>query len=136
MLIYLGAFAEKNAFEDMLVVLFFGGLGWVMEKLEWPRPPVLLGLVLGPLAENRLFLSSRQLRTRMARRPGVLIIFAITLLGIIYPILKNKWGAKASQTAGYRRRNAESGNRLEPARPPYRLVIILLALALSARPIR
>src|SRR5919109_609470 len=57
-LIYLGAFAEKNAFEDMLVVLFFGGLGWILEKLEWPRPPVLLGLVLGPLAENRLFLST------------------------------------------------------------------------------
>ena len=55
MLIYLGAFAEKNAFEDMIIVLFFGGLGWVMEKMEWPRPPVLLGLVLGPLAENRLF---------------------------------------------------------------------------------
>ena len=26
--------------------------------MEWPRPPVLLGLVLGPLAENRLFLST------------------------------------------------------------------------------
>ena len=57
-LIYLGAFAEKNAFEDMIIVLFFGALGWVMEKMEWPRPPVLLGLVLGPLAENRLFLST------------------------------------------------------------------------------
>src|SRR5499433_414157 len=89
-LIYLGAFAEKNAFEDMLVVLFFGGLGWVMEKLEWPRPPVLLGLVLGPLAENRLFLSSDNYGLTWLRRPGVLIIFAITLFGIIYPILKNK----------------------------------------------
>jgi putative tricarboxylic transport membrane protein len=89
-LIYLGAFAEKNAFEDMLVVLFFGGLGWVMEKLEWPRPPVLLGLVLGPLAENRLFLSSDNYGLAWLGRPGVLIIFAITLLGIIYPILKNR----------------------------------------------
>jgi len=89
-LIYLGAFAEKNAFEDMIVVLFFGGLGWVMEKLEWPRPPVLLGLVLGPLAENRLFLSTDNYGIAWLRRPGVLIIFAITLFGIIYPILKNK----------------------------------------------
>ena len=61
-LIYLGAFAEKNAFEDMVIVLFFGALGWIMEKLEWPRPPVLLGLVLGPLAENRLVPIHRQLR--------------------------------------------------------------------------
>ncbi len=30
-LIYLGAFAEKNAFEDMFVVFFLGTLGWVAE---------------------------------------------------------------------------------------------------------
>jgi TctA family transporter len=89
-LIYLGAFAEKNAFEDMLVVLFFGALGWVLEKLEWPRPPVLLGLVLGPLAENRLFLSSDNYGTAWLGRPGVLIIFAIILLGVIYPIITKR----------------------------------------------
>jgi putative tricarboxylic transport membrane protein len=89
-LIYLGAFAEKNAFEDMLVVLFFGGLGWVLEKLEWPRPPVLLGLVLGPLAENRLFLSTDNYGLAWTHRPGVIAIFALTLFGIFYPIFKNR----------------------------------------------
>jgi hypothetical protein len=98
-LIYLGAFAEKNAFEDMLVVLFFGGLGWVMEKLEWPRPPVLLGLVLGPLAENRLFLSSDNYGLTWLARPGVLIIFALTLIGILYPILKNSRTEKETPAA-------------------------------------
>jgi len=89
-LIYLGAFAEKNAFEDMLVVLFFGGLGWVMEKMEWPRPPVLLGLVLGPLAENRLFLSTDNYGLSWLWRPGVLTIFAVTMIGVVYPIIKQK----------------------------------------------
>jgi putative tricarboxylic transport membrane protein len=98
LLIYLGAFAEKNAFEDMIVVLFFGGLGWIMEKFQWPRPPVLLGLVLGPLAENRLFLSSDNYGVAWIWRPGVLIIFAVTLLGIIYPIIKRKWEQKTIQT--------------------------------------
>jgi putative tricarboxylic transport membrane protein len=98
LLIYLGAFAEKNAFEDMIVVLFFGGLGWVMEKFQWPRPPVLLGLVLGPLAENRLFLASDNYGTAWMWRPGVLIIFAVTLLGIVYPIIKRKWEQKTIQT--------------------------------------
>jgi putative tricarboxylic transport membrane protein len=95
-LIYLGAFAEKNAFEDMIIVLFFGGLGWVMEKMEWPRPPVLLGLVLGPLAENRLFLSSDNYGSAWMRRPGVLIILAITLAGILYPMIKKRWQVKES----------------------------------------
>jgi hypothetical protein len=89
-LIYLGAFAEKNAFEDMLVVLFFGALGWIMEKLEWPRPPVLLGLVLGPLAENRLFLSTDNYGWAWTTRPAVIGIFALTLFGIFYPMVKGR----------------------------------------------
>jgi len=89
-LIYLGAFAEKNAFEDMIIVLFFGALGWIMEKLDWPRPPVLLGLVLGPLSENRLFLSTDNYGLAWTHRPGVIGIFIVTLLGIIYPMIKNR----------------------------------------------
>jgi putative tricarboxylic transport membrane protein len=99
LLIYLGAFAEKNAFQDMVVVLFFGGLGWVMEKLKWPRPPVLLGLVLGPLAENRLFLASDNYGLAWLWRPGVLIIFAVTLIGIFYPLIKKIWQERASRAS-------------------------------------
>ena len=96
-LIYLGAFAEKNAFEDMLVVLFFGALGWILEKLEWPRPPLLLGLVLGPLAENRLFLATDNYGWSWLHRPGVMIIFAITLVGVLYPVFKERRKRKATQ---------------------------------------
>ena len=99
-LIYLGAYAEKNAFPDMVVVLLFGGLGWVMEKMEWPRPPVLLGLVLGPLAENRLFLSTDNYGLSWTTRPGVVIIFAITLFGIFYPVFKSRRERLASNVAG------------------------------------
>jgi TctA family transporter len=93
-LIYLGAFAEKNAFEDMIVVIFFGALGWIMEKLKWPRPPVLLGLVLGPLAENRLFLSTDNYGLGWLTRPGVMLIFAVTIFGVIYPFIKNRREAR------------------------------------------
>src|SRR5918996_2953486 len=98
-LIYLGAFAEKNAFQDMLVVLFFGALGWIMEKLEWPRPPVLLGLVLGPLAENRLVLSTDNYGLAWTHRPGVIVIFALTLFGIFYPVIKNRWEERKKAAA-------------------------------------
>jgi putative tricarboxylic transport membrane protein len=88
LLIYLGAFAEKNAFEDLYLVLFFGVLGWVMEKLHWPRPPLILGLVLGPLAENRLFLSTDNYGLEWLTRPWVLVLIVLTLAGAIYPWLK------------------------------------------------
>jgi len=134
-LIYLGAFAEKNAFEDMIVVLFFGGLGWIMEKLEWPRPPVLLGLVLGPLAENRLFLSTDNYGIAWLRRPGVLIIFAITLFGIIYPILKNKREEKEKLPSRAETESALEAPRHEGLRFNTKalftlIVAILLAFAL------
>jgi putative tricarboxylic transport membrane protein len=94
LLVYLGGFAEKNAFEDMVVVLGFGALGWVMVKLDWQRPPLLLGLVLGPLMENRLFLSTDNYGWAWLWRPGVLILFVLTLLGIFYPAIKERWGKK------------------------------------------
>jgi putative tricarboxylic transport membrane protein len=85
LLIYLGAFAEKNAFQDLYLVLFFGILGWVMEKLHWPRPALILGLVLGPLAENRLFLSTDNYGAEWLARPWVMVMIALTIVGALYP---------------------------------------------------
>ena len=134
-LIYLGAFAEKNAFEDMVIVLFFGGLGWIMEKLAWPRPPVLLGLVLGPLAENRLFLSTDNYGLAWLHRPGVIAIFALTLFGIFYPMIKSRREdrAKSSEQPVTHIQSAETPlRRLHfGAATAYTMaVIVLLALAL------
>ncbi len=88
LLIYLGTFTEKHASEDLLLVLFFGLLGWVMERLHWPRPPLILGLVLGPLAENRLFLSTNNYGVAWLARPWVLVLIALTLAGVLYPTLR------------------------------------------------
>lgn len=88
LLVYLGAFAEKNAMEDLLLVLGFGVLGWVMEKLDWPRAPLILGLVLGPLAESRLFLAVDNYGAAWLGRPGVLVLLALTLAGALYPAVR------------------------------------------------
>jgi putative tricarboxylic transport membrane protein len=86
-LIYVGAFAEKNVVEDLGVVLVFGALGLVMERLGWPRPPLLLGLVLGPLAENRLFLSTDNYGAAWLFRPGVLVLLGLVVVGLLVPIV-------------------------------------------------
>jgi hypothetical protein len=99
LLIYLGAFAEKNTFEDLILVLIFGTLGWVLLRLNWPRPPLILGLVLGPLAENRLFLSTDNYGLAWLLRPGVLLIGCLTLAGAFYPFLKAKRQKRKIKTA-------------------------------------
>ena len=88
LLIYLGAFAEKNIFEDLILVLLFGGLGWTLVRLNWPRAPLILGLVLGPLAESRLFLSTDNYGAAWLYRPGVIILMALTIFGALYPFIK------------------------------------------------
>jgi putative tricarboxylic transport membrane protein len=103
LLVYLGAFTEKNTFEDLILVILFGFLGWGMEKLDWPRPPLILGLVLGPLAENRLFLSWDNYGAAWLLRPAVLVIFAMMIAGALYPVLRRKSGERgkpASPSSG------------------------------------
>jgi TctA family transporter len=89
-LIYLGGFAEKNAFEDVGILLAFGALGWIMEQLSWPRPPLVLGLVLGALMENRFFLSVDNYGLSWLLRPGVIILFVLTIAAVFYPLLRAK----------------------------------------------
>lgn len=88
LLIYLGAFAEKNAFEDLIVTLVFGALGWAMIQLDWPRPPLLLALVLGPLMENNLFLATTSSGAAWLGRPGVLFLAAVIVGSITYAMLQ------------------------------------------------
>ncbi len=114
LLIYLGAFAEKNTFADLVVVLFAGALGWIMVQLNWPRPPLLLGLVLGPLMENRLFLSTGNYGAAWLWRPGVLAIFALIFAGILYPIWKR--GRPSTPSSGDPPATASGDGRSATAR--------------------
>lgn len=88
LLIYLGGFAVKNSFGDMLLVLMFGAIGWFMVKFDWQRPPLLLGLVLGGIAENNLFIASRIYGYSWLLHPGVLVIAAIIIIGTAYPYIQ------------------------------------------------
>jgi hypothetical protein len=93
LLIYIGSFAENNAFGDVVVMLAFGALGWVMVQTDWPRPPLILGLVLGKLAEQNLFLTIDNYGMEWLGFPSVLALFALTVLGILYPLFQ-RWREK------------------------------------------
>ena len=110
LLVYLGTFAEKNAFPDLLLMLFFGVLGWVMQRLRWPRPPFILGLVLGGLAESRLFLSVNNYGISWLSRPAVLVILALTVAGGFYPVFRG-WRERKK-----RRESAEAAEAGQVAR--------------------
>ena len=135
MLIAVGAFAEKNVFEDVMIVLVFGALGWVMNRFGWPRPPLLLGLVLGPLAENKLFLSTDNYGLAWLLRPGVLVLLAVILVGLFWPIVSKRRrrateAAVAAPGPETHREGEGRGLRLDGASTCSLLLVILFAWAL------
>jgi TctA family transporter len=101
LLVFLGGFAEKNLFEDLIVVLMFGALGWVFVQLDWPRPPLILGLVLGPLAENNLFLATDNYGPAWLKFPSVIILFVIILAGTLYPLYQRWRDKRGNSTDEY-----------------------------------
>jgi len=52
-----GAYGVRNNLFDVYVCLFFGIVGYVMKRVNFPTAPLVLGVILGPLAE-RYFLTS------------------------------------------------------------------------------
>jgi putative tricarboxylic transport membrane protein len=48
----IGAYTVHNAFLDVIIMLIFGVIGYVLKKLHYPLAPLVLALVLGDLAES------------------------------------------------------------------------------------
>src|SRR6476469_4384260 len=55
--IYIGAFEASRQWGDLFTLLFFGLVGWTMKQFKWPRPPLILGVVLGDTIERYMFIS-------------------------------------------------------------------------------
>ncbi|MEO7854139.1 MAG: tripartite tricarboxylate transporter permease [Rubrivivax sp.] len=52
-----GAFGVRNNIADVYICLSFGVLGYLMKRFDFPSAPLVLGVILGPLAE-RYFMTS------------------------------------------------------------------------------
>ncbi len=78
-----GAFTVNNNLFDVWMMLGFGVLGYLMKKLRYPIVPLVLGLVLGRLAENSL----RQALTISGGSFSIFFIRPISALFIIAAVL-------------------------------------------------
>ncbi len=65
--------------------MIFGVIGLTMVNYGWPRPPMVLGLVLGSLIERNLFISYEIYGLWFLLRPIVMVIIAIVLAVLFLP---------------------------------------------------
>jgi putative tricarboxylic transport membrane protein len=112
----LGAYGVRNNIFDVYVCLAFGVLGWVMKRTGFPTAPLVLGVILGPLAE-RYFMTSLanygQDYTIFFTRPISLIILLLALafaIWSLWPALRSSatWIFSSKETTAHRSHAADS----------------------------
>lgn len=90
LLTFVGSYTNNNSMGDIVVTLIFGALGYFMMRFHWPRAPLVLGLVLGEIAERYLWISTARYGTDWLGRPLVLLLIALTVVVIAVPFLQGR----------------------------------------------
>ncbi len=82
-----GAFSTNTNVFDVCVIVFFGVLGYIMKKFEFPVAPLLMGYILGYLLETSL------VQALILSDGSVLPIFArpISLLFVLFTVFFVVW---------------------------------------------
>ncbi|MDO8318118.1 tripartite tricarboxylate transporter permease [Rhodoferax sp.] len=89
----LGSFAIHSNTHDMQMMLVLGVLAWIMQRYGFAPSPIVLGLVLGQIAEQGFVQSymignaTNSLTAMFFGRPISMGIIAFSLLTLFYPLL-------------------------------------------------
>ncbi|MGB9678113.1 MAG: tripartite tricarboxylate transporter permease, partial [Candidatus Ratteibacteria bacterium] len=79
----IGSYSINNNFFDVYVMIFFGVMGFFLEKIDVPLAPIILGIILGPMVENNLRVGLIQSEGKLSpffTRPICLVIIVIIIL--------------------------------------------------------
>ena len=95
-----GAYSNSNNLFDVLIAIIFGIVGFFMKKFHYPGAPLVLGIVLGPIAEenlNRALIVSKNDWTTFLTHPISCTFLVISIIIIIYSIIKNIHDSRKEQ---------------------------------------
>ncbi|MGB7951069.1 MAG: tripartite tricarboxylate transporter permease [Candidatus Binatia bacterium] len=94
--VFLAAFQASASMGDLITLLIVGGLGWIMKRCGWPRPPLLLGFLLGTLIERYAVISVKAYGYGWMTRPLVIAIIFITIVTLVYSTWQERKARKFS----------------------------------------
>jgi len=102
--VFVGAFQGSRQWGDIWALLGFGLLGFIMKRLRWPRPPLVLGFVLGGLVERYMFISVERYGAQwtydITEFPVVVFMFILTFWGIMSPYIRDARQKRRDIAAG------------------------------------
>jgi TctA family transporter len=82
LLAFLSAYLSQAAWQNMVLMTVLGVLGYFLRKYKWPRPPFVIGLVLGPIAEDSLHKALAIWGPTFFLRPLSLVFIALIIASI------------------------------------------------------
>jgi putative tricarboxylic transport membrane protein len=91
---FLGSYTLANNLNDALTALIFGVIGYFMRKYDYPAPPMILGLILGPMTEenlNRALLVSEGSWMFLFDSPISMMFLIFSVISLCAPIITNLW---------------------------------------------
>ena len=102
-----GSFSLGHSMLNVMIMLSFGLLGFLMRKVGMSAAPMILGLILGPFAEKgfrqALVLSRGDMVPYLLKSPISLILIALTILSVATTIyLNSRKGKKTTLPLGGR----------------------------------
>lgn len=95
--VFIGAFAANFNRYDLLLLMVFSALGFMMRRHGWPRAPLLLGVVLGKKMELYLWLSYTRYGADWLQRPAVILLFLLLLASVLYPGWQRRRGGASTE---------------------------------------
>ena len=97
-----GGYAPTQDLHDVWLMLFFGVSGYILRKLNYPLAPVVLAIVLGPLAERSLrqsLIASHGSWMTFFERPLSLTFIIISVVLFVLPLVKLKLNKMRAENA-------------------------------------
>ncbi|MBW2028264.1 MAG: hypothetical protein JRH06_04395 [Deltaproteobacteria bacterium] len=76
----------RGHWQYVALSVLFELLGYGMKKWKYPRAPLILGFILGPLAEDYLHKSLGVYGLAFLKRPIVLVLLIMVILSLGYSI--------------------------------------------------
>ena len=92
MFCFIGALAQRNNVGDLWTIVAFGGLGYLFDKFQFPIAPLVLGAILGPLAESYFLtamISAENDWTIFFTRPVSLALMMLSAVTITFPLYRH-----------------------------------------------
>ena len=84
-----GAYGNELDMYDLVALLFFSALGIIMRRYGWPRPPMLVAVVLGAQVQQYLWLSTDRYGLEWMLFPSVIFLFLLIVATVAYPFIRN-----------------------------------------------